>query len=244
MAKTGLDLSRGARRSAAKRRKRVCCAAVLALVLLLPLGLGAAPALAEGLYTAVGQALYPGFAAEQRTLQRQNAALRTALAAAAPLQAENRALRALLQSPAPKPPALCPARPLARGGTLLLVCAGAAPGDAVLDGEGRLYGYVVRATPHTAEAAAVGGKQSPAAGLAGEQAGLLRRSGAAMWLEGLPLPSALQEGAPVTTPEGLWLGTLAAAPAPQPDGLTARAPLTGTANAWDTMYFVAQQRGK
>lgn len=49
---------------------------------------------------------------------------------------------------------------------------------------------------------------------------------------------ALTAGDIVTTAGGDWLGTLAAAPAPDADGLTAQVPLTDTADLWGTVYFV------
>ena len=42
----------------------------------------------------------------------------------------------------------------------------------------------------------------------------------------------------VTTAGGDWLGTLAASPTPDADGLTAQVPLTDTADLWGTVYFV------
>ena len=75
------------------------------------------------------------------------------------------------------------------------------------------------------------------AGLAGGHAGLLER-GAAWQLTGLPADCALGPGTPVTAPGGYWLGTLAEAPAPEADGLTARAALTDTAALDSTVFFV------
>ena len=43
---------------------------------------------------------------------------------------------------------------------------------------------------------------------------------------------------PLRSAGGDWLGTLAAAPAPDADGLTAQVPLTDTADLWGTVYFV------
>ena len=54
----------------------------------------------------------------------------------------------------------------------------------------------------------------------------------------LPADCALTAGDIVTTAGGDWLGTLAAAPAPDADGLTAQVPLTDTADLWGTVYFV------
>ena len=41
----------------------------------------------------------------------------------------------------------------------------------------------------------------------------------------------------MTTAGGDWLGTLAAAPAPDADGLTAQVPLTDTADLWASGLF-------
>ena len=57
-------------------------------------------------------------------------------------------------------------------------------------------------------------------------------------LTGLPADCGLAAGDVVTTPSGDWLGTLAAAPMPDADGLTAQIPLTDTADLWGTVYFV------
>lgn len=55
---------------------------------------------------------------------------------------------------------------------------------------------------------------------------------------GLPADCALTAGDIVTTAGGNWLGTLATAPTPDADGLTAQVPLTDTADLWGTVYFV------
>ena len=72
--------------------------------------------------------------------------------------------------------------------------------------------------------------------LCGSYAGLVTPG---QWvLTGLPADCALTAGDIVTTAGGDWLGTLAAAPAPDADGLTAQVPLTDTADLWGTVYFV------
>ena len=77
---------------------------------------------------------------------------------------------------------------------------------------------------------------SAAAGLCGSYAGLVTPG---QWvLTGLPADCALTAGDIVTTAGGDWLGTLAAAPAPGADGLTAQVPLTDTADLCGTVYFV------
>lgn len=77
---------------------------------------------------------------------------------------------------------------------------------------------------------------SAAAGLCSSYAGLVTPG---QWvLTGLPADCALTAGDIVTTAGGDWLGTLATAPAPDADGLTAQVPLTDTADLWGTVYFV------
>ena len=77
---------------------------------------------------------------------------------------------------------------------------------------------------------------SAAAGLCGSYAGLVTPG---QWvLTGLPADCALTAGDIVTSAGGDWLGTLAAAPAPDADGLTAQVLLTDTADLWGTVYFV------
>ncbi len=77
---------------------------------------------------------------------------------------------------------------------------------------------------------------SAAAGLCGKLCRVSHTG--AVGLTGLPADCALTAGDIVTTAGGDWLGTLAAAPAPDADGLTAQVPLTDTADLWGTVYFV------
>ena len=121
---------------------------------------------------------------------------------------------------------------MARGvGGFTLACPDAAPGNAVLDAGGRYAGVVTRTDSDTCTV-----EFSAAAGLCGSYAGLVTPG---QWvLTGLPADCALTAGDIVTTAGGDWLGTLAAAPAPDADGLTAQVPLTDTADLWGTVYFV------
>ena len=125
-----------------------------------------------------------------------------------------------------------PARVVARGvGGFTLACPDTAPGNAVLDAGGRYAGVVTRTDGDTCTV-----EFSAAAGLCGRYAGLVTPG---QWvLTGLPADCALTAGDIVTTAGGDWLGTLAAAPAPDADGLTAQVPLTDTADLWGTVYFV------
>lgn len=184
--------------------------------------------------------LTPVWAAERQELEADNAALHTELAAAADLQAENTALRALLHSPAPRPAALAPARALAQSGTgMLLWCSGGcpAPGAAVLDCRGRLAGRVGWVRGALVWVPAPDGE----ACFVGEDPALLCCEGENWRVAGLPVPASAPAGALVTTPEGLWLGRLTAAPVPEAasGGLTAAAPLCDTAQTGGSRYFVA-----
>ena len=74
------------------------------------------------------------------------------------------------------------------------------------------------------------------AGLCGAYAGLVTPG---IWqLTGLPADCGLAAGDVVTTPSGDWLGTLAVAPMPGADGLTASAALADTADLCASVYFV------
>lgn len=227
-----LDLS--LRRRPRRRLRRLL--GLVALCAALPF-LRAAAAAAPGWLAA---RLAPAWAAERQALEADNAALHAGLAASAGLQAENAALRTLLHSPAPRPAALAPARALAHctAGTLLW-CSGdcPAPGAAVLDCRGRLAGRVDWAQGALAWAPAPDG----AACFVGEDPALLCCEGEAWRVTGLPVPVTARAGALVTTPDGLWLGRLAAAPAPEAagGGLTATAPLRDTAQTDGSRYFVA-----
>ena len=113
----------------------------------------------------------------------------------------------------------------------LVGCGRAASGNAVLDAGGRYAGVVTRTDGDTCTV-----EFSAAAGLCGSYAGLVTPG---QWvLTGLPADCALTAGDIVTSAGGDWLGTLAAAPAPDADGLTAQVLLTDTADLWGTVYFV------
>ena len=147
------------------------------------------------------------------------------------LLAENAALRQLVGC-GRGITGVTPARVVARGvGGFTLACPDTAPGNAVLDAGGRYAGVVTRTDGDTCTV-----EFSATAGLCGSYAGLVTPG---QWvLTGLPADCALTAGDIVTTAGGDWLGTLAAAPAPDADGLTAQVPLTDTADLWGTVYFV------
>lgn len=230
----GFDLAARPPRRWVKWLRRLLALAVLCAAV--PVLRAAAPALRDGL----AACLAPGWAAERQVLESENAALREELAAAADLQTENAALRALLHSPVPRPAALCPARALAHSGAgVLLWCDDESiqPGAAVLDRCGRFAG---RAAAVRGLAVWVPSPEGEAC-FVGEDPALLHGTAAGWCVTGLPVPAAARKGALVTTPEGHWLGRLAADPTPEQNagGLTASAPLTDTAKE-DSRYFVAQ----
>ena len=164
-------------------------------------------------------------------LQQENFTLHQQLAQSADALAENAALRQLVGC-GRGITGVTPARVVARGvGGFTLACPDTAPGNAVLDAGGRYAGVVTRTDGDTCTV-----EFSAAAGLCGSYAGLVTPG---QWvLTGLPADCALTAGDIVTTAGGDWLGTLAAAPAPDADGLTAQVPLTDTADLWGTVYFV------
>ena len=105
------------------------------------------------------------------------------------------------------------------GGGFTLACPDTAPGNVVLDAGGRYAGVVTRTDGDTCTV-----EFSAAAGLCGSYAGLVTPG---QWvLTGLPADCPLAAGDIVTTAGGAWLGTLAAAPAPDPPGPTAPGPPT------------------
>lgn len=211
------------------RRRRWRLIPLLAALALLagPWLAAAVPGAAARLDRAVGAR----YTAQLDALQAENAALRRRLAQSADAVAENDALRQLVGSGRVNGSAT-PARVMARGvGCFTLACPGAAAGAAVLDAGGRYAGRVTAVDGDTCTVAL-----APVAGLCGGHAGLVTPG---QWtLTGLPADCGLQAGALVTTPGGDWLGTLADAPVPDADGLTARATLTDTADLWGSVYFV------
>ena len=161
----------------------------------------------------------------------ENFTLHQQLAQSADALAENAALRQLVGC-GRGITGVTPARVVARSvGGFTLACPDAAPGNAVLDAGGRYAGTVTSSDGNCCTAAF-----TAAAGLCGSCVGL---AAPGQWvLTGLPADCALTARDIVTTAGGDWLGTLAAVPAPDADGLTAQVPLTDTADLWGTVYFV------
>lgn len=214
-------------------------AAVLAAALLWggPRLAAALPAGAVWLDETLGRWFVSQYQGRLEALQQQNAALHRQLAAAEAVLAENEALRSLLD---------CnrvtgrwqPARAIVRQADSVTLNCAAEAGAPVVDPLGRYAGRVIADNGNdTCTVAFAGSEKDPCAGLSGAAAGLLERRG--HWLlTDLSADCGLAAGAVVTTPGGYWLGTLAAAPEPEEDGLTATAPLTDTADLDSTVFFV------
>lgn len=222
------------------RMRRQAAAAALALAL-------ACAALAAGLVLRFGPAAVAWLAALPARVETavgdwlmpRYADLHACLADTAGLQAENEALRALLQSPAagelsgaqPMPVAARTLDGFALAGT-------AAEGAAVLDPQGRFAGRAAPDPDAEPGVLPVAGPDGTAC-LAGGQYGVLRAGGGQWMLTGLPRHSGLEAGCVVTTADGYWVGTLAAAPAEDETGLCASALLADTADPAAAVYFAA-----
>lgn len=203
-----------------RRRRGRWLAGLLALWLVLPLA-------AAGL----DGALRSRYAHAMDALEAENRALRLQLAALADAAEQNTALRQALGS-RPEGWTLTPARVAARLPDGFVLASDCPAGTPVLDRQGRWAGQV---TDSAAGLCRV--ERGTPAGLAGDAVGLLEGA----TLTGLPVPVTMEAGTVVITPEGFWLGTLAEPPTPQ--GLTAAAPLTDTADLCDWLYFTAARGG-
>mgnify|MGYP001522876474 CR=1 FL=1 len=75
--------------------------------------------------------------------------------------------------------------------------------------------------------------------LVGQALGTLTRQNGVLWVTGLPCNCKAAAGELAVTAQGqYWAGQLAAAPQPDPGGLTLRAPLEDTADETDCLYFI------
>lgn len=211
--------------------------AALLLIWFFPRLAAACPAELHHWDETLGNFLLPRYTERLAELTEQNAVLHSQLAAARDALTENEAFRSLTgcgRAEGSWQPGQVVVR---RAHSVTLSCTGQ-EGAAVLDPQGRYAGRVTRSgTNDTCEVTLVGAEDFSCAGLAGGYAGLLEYSGD--WtLTALPADCGLSAGTPVTTPGGYWLGTLAAAPHPDEDGLTACAPLADTADLSSTVFFV------
>lgn len=204
-----------------RRRKWRRAAAVLLGALALWF---AVPAVVRG----ADAALRDRYARDMTALETENRALRSRLAACADAAEENAVLRQTLES-RPAGWRLTPARTVSLLPDGFLLAGSAPAGTAVLDRNGRWAGQVTVSGHGLCTV-----QRGTPAGLAGTAVGLVK----GRYLTGLPVPVTLEQGALVTTPEGLWLGTLAQAPVAR--GLTASARLTDTADMGDWLYFLAE----
>ena len=108
-------------------------------------------------------------------------------------------------------------------------------GAAVLDRSGRFAG--IAGEHGTVSPAGSGAGAVPA--LVGQALGTLTRQNGVLWVTGLPCSCKAAAGELAVTAQGqYWAGQLAAAPQPDPGGLTLRAPLEDTADETDCLYFI------
>ena len=199
-----------------RKRRNLWLPGVLALWLAAPLALAGADA-----------ALRSRYAAGMAALEAENRALHNQLAENAHAAEENAVLRQALDS-RPDGWTLTPVRAVAWLPDGFVLAAELPADTPVLDRFGRWAGRVTAAAHGLCTV-----ERGTPAGLTGTSVGLLRGDA----LTGLPVPVTLEAGALVTTPEGLWLGTLAGTPVAQ--GLTASARLRDTACMTDWLYFAA-----
>ena len=108
-------------------------------------------------------------------------------------------------------------------------------GAAVLDRSGRFAG--IAGEHGTVSPAGSGAGAVPA--LVGQALGTLTRQNGVLWVTGLPCNCKAAAGELAVTAQGqYWAGQLAAAPQPDPGGLTLRAPLEDIADETDCLYFI------
>ena len=106
---------------------------------------------------------------------------------------------------------------------------------ALLDRSGRFAG--IAGEHGTVSPAGSGAGAVPA--LVGQALGTLTRQNGVLWVTGLPCSCKAAAGELAVTAQGqYWAGQLAAAPQPDPGGLTLRAPLEDTADETDCLYFI------
>lgn len=232
----GLELGRPRRHSRWLRVAAIVLA-VVGLWAAMPYLLAALPAGLSRCRETIGNWVLPHYTDELTALEQQNAALHRQLARAEDAIAENEAMRKLLGCSLPEGN-WQPARVAARRSDRVTLACTAREGADVLDARGRYAGQVVEEfADGTCVFSYAGSDDAACAGLCGTAAGMLERQG--QWLlTGLPADCGLAAGSVVTTPGGCWLGTLAEAPRPEADGLTARAALTDTADLNSTVFFV------
>ena len=205
----GLDLARPAPRRRHKTLRQLCA---------LLLGLAGLALLSMAVWGAalprrLDDALAQHYAAQMSVMQRELFALRRRLAEHEPDAEENAALRNFLQSRQTD----------------------GERWDPVLDRSGRFAG--IAGEHGTVSPAGSGAGAVPA--LVGQALGTLTRQNGVLWVTGLPCNCKAAAGELAVTAQGqYWAGQLAAAPQPDPGGLTLRAPLEDTADETDCLYFI------
>ena len=205
----GLDLARPAPRRRHKTLRQLCA---------LLLGLAGLALLSMAVWGAalprrLDDALAQHYAAQMSVMQRELFALRRRLAEHEPDAEENAALRNFLQSRQTD----------------------GERWDPVLDRSGRFAG--IAGEHGTVSPAGSGAGAVPA--LVGQALGTLTRQNGVLWVTGLPCSCKAAAGELAVTAQGqYWAGQLAAAPQPDPGGLTLRAPLKDTADETDCLYFI------
>ena len=205
----GLDLARPAPRRRHKTLRQLCA---------LLLGLAGLALLSMAVWGAalprrLDDALAQHYAAQMSVMQRELFALRRRLAEHEPDAEENAALRNFLQSRQTD----------------------GERWDPVLDRSGRFAG--IAGEHGTVSPAGSGAGAVPA--LVGQALGTLTRQNGVLWVTGLPCSCKAAAGELAVTAQGqYWAGQLAAAPQPDPGGLTLRAPLEDTADETDCLYFI------
>ena len=207
----GLDLARPAPRRRHKTLRQLCA---------LLLGLAGLALLSMAVWGAalprrLDDALAQHYAAQMSVMQRELFALRRRLAEHEPDAEENAALRNFLQSRQTDGERWDPVWTAARSGRF----AGIAGEHGTVSPAGSGVGAV------------------PA--LVGQALGTLTRQNGILWVTGLPCSCKAAAGELAVTAQGqYWAGQLAAAPQPDPGGLTLRAPLEDTADETDCLYFI------
>ena len=151
------------------------------------------------------------------------------------LRDENAALRNFLQSRQTDGERWDPVWTAARWPGGFLLAQPVQAGAAVLDRSGRFAG--IAGEHGTVSPAGSGAGAVPA--LVGQALGTLTRQNGVLWVTGLPCSCKAAAGELAVTAQGqYWAGQLAAAPQPDPGGLTLRAPLEDTADETDCLYFI------
>ena len=219
----GLDLARPAPRRRHKTLRQLCA---------LLLGLAGLALLSMAVWGAalprrLDDALAQHYAAQMSVMQRELFALRRRLAEHEPDAEENAALRDFLQSRQTDGERWDPVWTAARWPGGFLLAQPVQAGAAVLDRSGRFAG--IAGEHGTVSPAGSGAGAVPT--LVGQALGTLTRQNGVLWVTGLPCSCKAAAGELAVTAQGqYWAGQLAAAPQPDPGGLTLRAPLEDTAH--------------